>query len=285
MIIINKRPYYPSKRVDFYASRVLKELEIKEPPVLYGSILEYFGIELDWITPEDEEEFERRSHKKIEIPAILIHRNNKPTVFVRKSDMRERRRLSIFHECGHFDIPWHCQNDYACDCSDVVTIHKQTDEKEAFEYARSIMFPPALFYEDIRNLPVSLETVELLAKRYRASFAATANNYVTFVPAQCAIIYLQLNPEADATGCPFMVNYSIKSKTHEFHRYWRKGELISHHGILENCFHYKERLTGEIPAIVFGSSKTHVYISEVRPYGNDQICVFLKIPNRQIRIF
>jgi len=284
MIIINRRPLYPSNRVDFYSGRVLQEIGIKEPPVLYGSILEYFGIKLQWITHVDEDEFEKQSGIRIEIPAFLVHRDDKPMIFIREADKHERRRFSLFHECGHLDIPWHEQHGYVCNCSEIEVAKENIDEKEAFEYARCMMFPPSIFYEDIRSLPVSLETIEILAERYRASFTATANNYVSLISMQCAIIYLQLNPEVDSSGCPFKVNYSIISKSPKFHHYWRKGDLIHHNDMLEYCFHYKERASGEIPAAVFGSSKTHSYVTELRPYGDDQICVFLKIPEKQYRI-
>ncbi len=278
-----KRSFYTVGNIGYYAKRVLKDLDLRDPPIPYGPILEYFGIDLHWINPQMELEFVRRTGSRIETPAFLCSQNDSTKVFVRESDINERRRLSIFHECGHFDIPWHEGHDYLCDCPEINSEQHNKIEREAFEYAGKIIFPESVFYEDIRSMSTNMETIEIISVRYMASFSATANTYIKVNPRQCAILYLMMNPLSDETGFPFKVKYSVKSK--HFHRYWSPGAEIRYHDLIANCFEYRHNIVGEIPASIFGSSKSLYYEVELRPYGPELICALLKIPDSQFDIF
>jgi hypothetical protein len=125
--------------------------------------------------------------------------------------------------------------------------------------------------------------MEILAKRYCASFEATANHYVKWSPEKCAIIYLSLNPDSDESGYPFIVDYSIVSK--RFDGFWRKGEQIAYSALFENCFAAKGIYKSDIPASVFGSSKKADFYVEAKRYGYDKICVFLRQPDNQLKFY
>jgi len=277
-MIINDRQYYPSKDVGFYANRVLRDLGLKEPPIFYESVLNYFGLDLHMMTEQQELEFEKITATKIELPAFLLIDGDDAHIFVRKDDIPERQRLSIFHEVGHFDIPWHESHMYLCDCISADHDLHNLVEKEAYEYAAHIIFPDNVFCHDIRSKPVCIETIEELAERYGASFEATAIKYVKTSPEMCAIVYLLLNPDAGETGCPFMIKYGIKSKS--FHHYWHKNDPIQYHDMIASCFQDRNRIKGKIPASVFGSSKKHDYTVDLKPYG-DHVCSLLYIPGIQ----
>ena len=228
-------------------------------------------------------DFEQKSGLRIEIPAFLHNDNGNPLIFVRKDDLYERRRLSVFHECGHFDIPWHQGIEYFCNGHECDTGKLRLPEREAFEYAGSVIFPAQTFFDDIHSMPVSLETIEILAERYQASFEATAIRYVKPNPKACAIVYLRINPYYLATMKPFIVRYSIKSIT--FDRFIKKDNEIEGSPLFMKCHNDKIKLSGEIPAYIFGTRKTHRYIADIKPYGPNQLCVFLSLPDRQSRLF
>jgi hypothetical protein len=95
-------PVYPRSRVSYYADRVIRELNLKEPPIIVEPILEYFGIDLQWIDSQAEFDFER---KRIQVENPHSCRRKGQVDYIRENDKYERRRLSVFHECGHFDIP------------------------------------------------------------------------------------------------------------------------------------------------------------------------------------
>ncbi len=194
-MIITARPNYPASRISYYADRVLKDVGLKEPPILVEPILEYFGIDLHLINPRDEIELEKEKGIKIQVPSFLYLGDNKPRIFVREEEQSTRQRLSVFHECGHFDIPWHMGKSYLCDDLGLDVDSLKDGEKEAFEYAAGLIFPSKAFYDDIHSLAPGLEAIGALAKRYHASFEATAINYVKYHPSPCAVAYLNADPK------------------------------------------------------------------------------------------
>jgi hypothetical protein len=199
---------------------------------------------------------------------------------VREGDLEERQRLSVFHECGHFDIPWHRELSYICDCGECDDKKMNKHEKEAFRYASDLLFPRKQFFDDLLNLPISFNSIKQLAYRYLASFEATAIKYITYNPGMCAVLYLTENTSGNALEFPYRVKYSVKSNN--FHRYWRPSAVVMHHEDIDKCFREQQTILTEIPATVFGSTKKHSYKAELRPYGPDQICALLNIPVSQI---
>lgn len=278
-------PVYPTSEVSFYADRVIRELGLRDPPVPYDPILEYFGLELHWIDHQSELEFERQKGYKVEIPALLCRRTDKPVILVREMDRRTRQRLSVFHECGHFDIPWHGENDYLCECGvNNVQVLKSL-EKQAYEYASNLIFPRRLFFGDAADLRESLETIEILASRYDASIEATAIHYVKNHPGICAIVYISRNTDSDAGNYPFVVDYSVVSK--RFHGFWKKGHKLPYNEEFEKSLAGGEIRRSTFPASIFGSSKVTEFFAELKRYGldRDRISVFLSIPDPQARFF
>lgn len=271
-----------SRNVEFYADRVLRDLDVAAPPVQVDDVLEYFGLDLIKLSDQDMGKLGAPSAPKLHVPAFLVTAEDLSAIFVKESDGNERQRLSIFHECGHFDIPWHEQHCFACDCPEVPAVVDAGWEKEAFTYAARLMFPNRCFCKDIQSYAVSLFTIQHLAFVYQASFEATAIHYINMHPEPCAIMYLNIQPGV-VKGHPLSVRYSVKSPS--FHRYWKPGEPIKHHELFREAVSRDREAYGLIPAAVFGSKKKHKYMAEVRPYGHKQICVLLKVDNPQGRMF
>lgn len=266
-----------------FARRVLDDLGLKEPPIQIQPVLDYFGINLHLVNLQAESEFQRITGERIEVPAFLYREGDNAHIFVREGDSVTRQRLSIFHECGHYHLPWHDGASYFCDCKDTSGSWIKRLEKEAFEYAEHLMFPPDAFYEDLRNISLDFLNIEVMSDRYVASFEATANKFVKCHPDSYAVFYLRPNPKADSSGYPFLVRYFVKSRW--FHGFWRPGAEVWGNELIEKCFLYNECFKGEIPAYVFGSKKSHVFEAELKPHGPDQVCALLRIPNSQISLF
>lgn len=278
------RQIVPSNKVNFYADRVINDLKIKEPPVLYNPVLEYFGLELKPIDEQIELKFMELMGSR-DIPnAFLLSANGKGKVYVKQYEKQPRKRLSIFHECAHHDLPWHSGHDFFCNCYETDHNHNKEIEREAFEYAANLIFPGLLFFDDIHSMPIQFQTIEILAKRYNASFAATAINFVKKTPEKCALILLKFNPNYEEGGAPFCVDYSIISRTFRQYRFWEKGALIFYNDYIMSCFEHKRSWECEIPACVFGSNKELIYKVNLRHYG-DGVFALLHIPNRQTSLF
>lgn len=273
---------YLSSKVEFYAERVLKDLDLWEPPIMLKPILEYFGIQLHRIENEQEVELEKRCGHKLIVPALLIRSHGETHIFVKGSDSEERQRLSVFHECGHFDIPWHRDLDYICDCGKTKNREMELREREAFKYAEFLMFPREIFRNDVRSMSTSIDTIRVLSKRYRASFEATAIRYTKYHPGICSIIYLENNPNVEETGKPFRVRYASKSKRFQ---HWISSQYeVAYHNLLGNCFYHRFPDYAEIPAELFGIPEKRNYLAEARPYGWDNVCVLLTIKEPQISL-
>ena len=255
---------------------------MREPPIMHEPILEYFGIDLHLITAQQEQDFEKASGIVMDIPAFLLTENGRSKIFVRDSDTWERKRLSIFHECGHFHIPWHRPHAYICECNEFNFINRRDIEKEAYKYASHIIFPQGVFVEDVRALPISLNSIELLATRYMASFEATGIRYIESCTAKCALLYVVANFWPDTSFYTLHVRYCVKSN--RFYGFWKPGTQIDRDQLIDNCLMNGVRFTGEIPASLLGSSKSHRYLAEIKPHGPNQICMMLQIPDNQTRL-
>jgi hypothetical protein len=272
------KPYYPSRDPAFYAKRVLKELDLSTPPTPVEPILEYFGLAVQYLSAAEERELTRRAGMQGFIDAFLWANSDSPTIFVMDTGSVERYRMSVFHECGHYDMPWHRGQDYMCNCEGDETRQKAV-EREAFDYANCLLFPMEAFASDVCTQPVSITTVEALAAKYEASFAATAIRYVSCHHGLCAILYLERNPAGCDARNPYVVRYSVKSRV--FHRYWSPGEEVPGCEAISHCIDTGERLSERVSARCFGSTKQHEYDMDIRRYGASQACVLLTMENQQ----
>ena len=91
----------------------------------------------------------------------------------------ERRRFSIAHEVGHWEQ--HRGQSFACRVEErALDKAAKTKEREADDYASSLMMPTDLFKEAIRSSKggVSIAAISALATTCKASFPAAAIRYV-----------------------------------------------------------------------------------------------------------
>lgn len=91
---------------------------------------------------------------------------------------RRRRRFSVVHEIGHYVLPAHQHSLYLCDSMGMSPWTRLTFEKEANEFAADLLFKGGLFAVDAAGMEISVKTVVALARKYEASFEATARRLV-----------------------------------------------------------------------------------------------------------
>jgi hypothetical protein len=89
-----------------------------------------------------------------------------------------RRRFSVLHEIGHYVLPAHQHSFYLCDSVGMSPWTRLTFEKEANEFAADLLFKGGIFAVDAAGLDISAKTVVALARKYGASFEATARRLV-----------------------------------------------------------------------------------------------------------
>jgi hypothetical protein len=271
-----------SKSPSGYADRVVRDLQISSPPVSSDQVLEYFGIQLSFFSSIDMVSRIGTDGVELDIPAFLWTKSNTGHIFVNSDNSRSRQRFSIFHECAHFDIPWHRHSSYVCKDTDLAISYRFEDEKEAHEYAARVMFPQHLFVPDTRALPSNIESIKTLSVRYSASFEATAIRYTQVHSGQCAVIYLMRNDNG-SNEFPYVVRYAVKSR--DFHRFIKPGDKVRECELISEVFSERTELEGEIPAYVFGSKKGHSYVATLKPHGPDNVCAFVYMEDPWYKIF
>ena len=108
--------------------------------------------------------------------ALLSFRDR---LVVTQSGMKPARvRFSVLHEIGHYVLPTHLHSIYLCDEQGLSQWAKLAFEKEANDFAASLLFQGERFSVEANSSSVTAATVEMLAHRYRASYEATARRLV-----------------------------------------------------------------------------------------------------------
>ena len=111
--------------------------------------------------------------------ATLIGYGDKGIVTVTTGVSPERRRFSIAHEVGHWEQ--HRGQNFTCRVEErALDKAVKTKEREADDYASSLMMPTDLFKEAIRSSKggVAIPAISALAATFKASFPAAAIRYV-----------------------------------------------------------------------------------------------------------
>lgn len=277
------RPFYPTGHIDFYARRVIRDLGLNQPPVDVDSILKYFGLKLRyWDDVIEDEVLAKYRIALRSLPGFLLYIGDAGIIFMNKDDNMRRRRFSILHECGHFDIPWHRGKNFVCNLNTTIPTGLAPIERQAFEYAAYLMFPNQLFYDDLMSTSVSLQSISELSDRYQASFEATAIKYTSLSPELCSVFYIRSNGDGDRSEFPHSIRYMTTSRN--LRRYWHERRKVRYCELISQAFRSGQPQSGDISASIFDDSRRQRFRAEARPYGNDQVCLLLHMANPQKRL-
>lgn len=296
-----------------YAQKILKECGLKAPPICERTVCDYLGLELKEFSLNSIPQ----SHGLLDIIktacAWLQRRTNgKSRIWVHGETQLERKRLSIFHECGHAILPWHEEFDYLCSEKDIDPTVRSRIEREAFGCGSEFLMPREMFIEDVLSLETSVSAIEQLRYRYVASMEATAIRYAYINPGLCGIVMIEpaenqkpknivqdhtppgqlllpfrIPPKhtiiADEKKYPLKVKYFVKS--HRFPKYIAPGTGIEDGNAVFEAWISGRPLQDEIPASVFGSSAKWAYNAECIPLGKSgMVLVLLWLPDHQLKL-
>lgn len=304
---------YLGSSPSLYAQKILKECGLKEPPICEKTVADYLGLEVKEVPQEDINRFEGIARILKTVCAWLQRKpNGKGCIWIDGGTMRERKRLGVFHECGHDVLPWHEGHDYLCSEKDIdPDVHKRM-EREAFSCGSEFLMPKQTFVDDAQSLEIGILAIEQLGLRYVSSMEATAIWYARTHPGLCGVVMVessenqkpkdterriiepgqlilpmrvplrQINP-MDTKKYPIKVKYSVKS--YRFPKYIRPGQGIEEGNRVFEAWASKKQVQGEVPAAVFGSSARWSYNAECIPLGNTgRMLVLLWLPCHQIKL-
>ena len=165
------------------ARNLLRELKVK-------SIEDLWDIELLAYYRNALVRYARLDGAEARLSAVgrkaIITVSDKPTNLARK-------RFSIAHELGHFEI--HCLDDGLEICTgrdiDIWNKGAQSREQEANIFASAFLMPQP-FFEPLCNQEIpSLDLIAQLSVHFRTSLTATALRYSYFCSEPVAVIYSQ----------------------------------------------------------------------------------------------
>jgi hypothetical protein len=139
----------------------------------------------------------------------LYTREGKLIASVRATDGLERRRFTVLHEGGHTFLP-----DFLREPQHRCKGPRNREEQLCDTAAAEMMFPRAVFLDDLREVPPSLSGVEELAGRYQASLQATAIRTVSVSPSPRLLLVFKLTHKPTEAGregvCPPKVRLQWK---------------------------------------------------------------------------
>ena len=302
---------YLSSDPAFYAKEILRECGIKEPPVCEKAFADFLELEIKEISLNSYGFADGDLHEALKTCCSWLKRRvgKKSEIWVYKNIPLGRKRLSIFHECGHEVIPWHEKIDYCCEERIDSATQNQT-EKEAYKFAVEAMMPRDMFIEDAMSLNIGIAAIEQLKERYVGSLEATANRYAFTNPLPCGVVMVEQYKDhklknirmnnshykqpkkfssfednslavmvEERKKYPLQVQYSVKSPS--FPKFIRPGTPIEEDNLIFDSWLAGRRLKNEIPASVFGSSAKWAYNAECLPLGKSgKIMVLLWLSDR-----
>jgi len=161
-----------------------------------------------------------------ELPEVITPGGERPRallsfperVIATDRELRETQaRFSTFHDVGHYVLPEHVEAIVLCTDRDLGPLARGAREREANAFAAELMFHGVRFSLEANSQEVSARTVKELARKYQASFEATARRLVDRSIRPCMLIVFEKvadDRRIDISQPPrWQVKYSIPSRT------------------------------------------------------------------------
>lgn len=168
---------------NYYANNLLDKLKIKSVKDL--QLLELIARERGALVQD-------KSLKGAEARIAIAGRKAVITVSTLITDPR-RRRFSIAHELGHFEMHRNHGNLALCTAADLEDWSAKRAgaerEQEANHFAAALLLPERFFEAPSRNKEPSLDFIAELADAFNVSLTATAMRFMQFTNEPCAIVF------------------------------------------------------------------------------------------------
>jgi hypothetical protein len=264
-----------------YAQRVLKDIGLR-PPVPVGPVLDYFGLKQYYL---ERGVLENQGVSAIHpdlINSFLVNERDTASIYVFKEMSPQRIRMSIFHEIGHFDMPWHDAYAYACSINEWRPLKREV-EREAFAYAAEIMMPLCESAPYIHESPFEVDFIQQFASDFDASFEAASIHYVRHSEKACALIHIVPNMSSSDSGRLFRTKYVFRSK--------KFPSELPNHCEIENTHFINDFIDGggwrfgELSAGDFCLGQKWTAKCELKYHGKGKALALLTIPDYQTHFY
>ena len=161
------------------AKQIIEKLEIKDPSEIKVTLIA-----------------QNRGATVVESPLAssegrMVRRGKKGKITVPVNEKNVgRKRFSIGHELGHFELHTHLTNFVACNKSDMTDWKGyKKRETEANIFSAELLMPEPLFAPRIIRKTPNMKLIEKLATEFRTSLTATVYRYIQLTSEPCALVY------------------------------------------------------------------------------------------------
>ncbi|GJL59728.1 MAG: hypothetical protein NPIRA03_25850 [Nitrospirales bacterium] len=106
-----------------------------------------------------------------------------------------KKRFTIGHELGHFELHGKKNSSFICSKKDVQPLgsFNVSPETEANEFAAELLMPEDMFKPQCAQTSPSLNHIQSLAYDFQTTLTATALRYIQYCPYRCAIVVSKEN--------------------------------------------------------------------------------------------
>jgi hypothetical protein len=261
-----------------YARRVIEDIGQEAPPVREDAVLDYFGLRKIRLRRTDLAQIPSFCKERAGIDSFLIRQGDTGTIYLAPRKSAERDRMSIFHEVGHFDLPWHGQHSFVCDTSPWSS-HSARIEREAFAYASEMLMPLEWSIDYLRGRFTLLQ-LRKFANAFEASFESAAIKFVKYSDRPCSLVDFQRLQQPDEYGQHYRIRYAVTSRF--FPRGLSRFSRIADSSFLDSYLANRRNSQHEVNGSSLGLSKCWTLEMELKYHGPDHVLGLLSMPRQQL---
>ncbi|MDK2896640.1 MAG: IrrE N-terminal-like domain [Candidatus Atribacteria bacterium] len=246
--------------IQLLAQKVIKDSGFSKPPICEKRVAQILGIMIkEFVVPTKKRKPPLLRYLSQSCSYLRLQKG-KPCIFVWKEMSRGRVRLSVFHECAHFIIPWHKQFNYLAP-QQIPPFFLSRLEDEAFRLAEELIAPREMVWKDLQSKDPDFATIEWLRHRYQMSRAVALHRFVRFFPGAVASFVL----------VPLPTNNSLitqEIKTSPFFPYFiRPKMLIKPAHPLYQLYYRQSIVPEEVEGRTLGvSGPSQSYLVQIFPH-------------------
>jgi Zn-dependent peptidase ImmA (M78 family) len=198
-------------KISKVAKKSLEDISAKHPPVKFEELYDHDKLRSN-LYEKDRPEFQNLV-KQIGLPnaeklrGVLLVQDRR--VIIVDEDYDRRNNFALYHEHGHWKLPWHQQMLYKCTQFDLSAKARQQMEREANLYASEIGFMGLTFTNYLLSSAPSISHIKELSDVFNMSMEATFRRAVELDVRPCAYLTLKINNEE--TERFFEVAYVVHS--------------------------------------------------------------------------
>jgi hypothetical protein len=175
--------------IERIAAATLRDAGLTEPPLSVEELLRHVQLPRDYYDLANPGFLDRAKHKlriqsrklvdiinKVRLQAVLLFDENR--ICIDQDLPKIKHPWASCHETGHRLLPWHKPFFFGDTAQTLDPAYQADLEAEANHAAGRLLFLGDRFSEEARDLVPTVESVKVLAKRYRASLTTTLRRYV-----------------------------------------------------------------------------------------------------------